>query len=245
MSRRTYFRHLSVLLWKNALIKWRTPFTTFFEVALPVIIMALIVAIRSIIHSSEYGVDLHTEDTLAWNDYAAGNVSQTFATWPSARNALHPNTQRIAFVADDWSTLTPIVSNFTALYPILAASVVHYTPSGLEDYMLSSSYGYLGHPYIAAALQVDQVGSVANGWQTAYTIRLNSTQTTDEPGNIGMPDMTQPAYNSLHWTYDSTWKYLVTNGEIFFQSFMESVNHTTHTHTHTLNSLTHSLTTFT
>ena len=225
MAHRGFFRHLSALLWKNSLLKWRTPITTFLEIALPVFIMLIIVLIRSAISSTDYDVDLRTEDAQSWNDATAGNVSLYLAAWPKGRNSRALNSQKIAFAANDLSILAPIVGNFTAAYPLLANSVVYYTPNDVQDYLAGADYGIEGHPFIAAVLQVDEVGSAANGWQTQYTIRLNSSQTVGDSAIAGLPDMTQSAYNSLHWTYDSSWQQLVQNGEIFFQNFMESPHH--------------------
>ena len=222
MARRSFCRHLGVLLWKNWLLKRRTWLTTFLEIALPVFIMAIIVAIRGAISSTDYAVDLHVEDSQPFNADVAHSVANYLAAWPKGKNSAALNSQKIVFAAVDQSSLAPIIGNFTAQYPVLAASIQYYTPDAIQDYMKGSDYGVDGHPYVAAVLQVDQVGSAANGWQWAYTIRLNSSQTVGDGDIAGLPDMTQSAYNSLHWTYQSDWTQLVQNGEVFFQSFFES-----------------------
>ena len=219
--RRSFCRHLGALLWKNWLLKRRTPLTTAAEVALPVLIMAVIVAIRSAISRTDYTTDLRTEDSLPFNAGVAGNVSQYLATYPKGRNALHPNAAKVVFAAVDQSILPPIVGNFTALYPGLAASVLLSTPDDAQAYMQGASYGISGSPYYAAVISVEQVASATNDWQAAYTIRLNSSQTVGDSAIAGLPDMTSDAYDSLHWTYDSSWAQLLTNGEVFLQSFME------------------------
>ena len=219
--RRGFCRHLCSLLWKNWLIKRRTPLTTIAEVALPVFIMAVIIAIRSAISRTDYTLDLHTEDSVAYNAYTAGNISLYLAAYPKYRNAAHPNRAKLVFAAYDQSTLTPIVGNFTALYPDLARSILTSNPDDAQAYMKGADYGIGANPYYAAVISVEQVASAVNGWQAAYTIRLNSSQTVGDSAIAGLPDMSQSAYDALHWTYDSSWTQLVSNGEVFFQTFMD------------------------
>ena len=188
-AHRSFWRHLWILLWKNWLLKWRTPITTLFEIGLPVLIMAAIIGIRNAISSTDYPLQLHLTDAVPFNSSVASELSYYFLTYPDGDAA--PNTEKLVFASTEpAASVSPIIAAFTSLYPWLADSIVTSTPDAAQAYMKDSSYGIEGNAYYAAVLQLDSIGSAANGWQWAYTIRMNSTQTSpDDRAGLPGPDL--------------------------------------------------------
>ena len=194
--------------------------TTLVEICLPVLIMAVIVGIRGAIPDDEYSLDLHTDDAVALNQ-----TQQTayFALYPQYKGPL--NTQKIVFTASNPAIdPTPLATAFAAAYPLLAPSVlVDRSSSAVDDYMKSADYGVDGtHPYYAAVVQLDAVGTAANGWQWSWTLRMNSSLTAGNDAVWGYPALGGNTVNTLHWSYDDSWNHYLYNGNAFLQQFVDT-----------------------
>ena len=194
--------------------------TTLVEIGLPVVIMAIIVAVRGAIPDDYYNLDLHTEDAQSLN---ATQQSIYLALYPNYNGPL--NTQKIVFTASQ-PTIdpTPIATAFAATYPLLAASVrVDPSSDSVDSYMQASEYGTdADNPYYAAVVQLNTLGSAANGWQWDYTLRLNSSLTAGDQNVWGYPALGGDTVNTLHWVYDDTWTQYINNGNAFLQQFMDT-----------------------
>ena len=194
--------------------------TTIVEIGLPVLIMAIIVAVRGAIPDDYYDLDLHTEDAQSLN---SSQQLAYLALYPSYDGP--PNTQKIVFTASSPSIdPTPIAAAFVAAYPVLAASVkVDGSSTDVDKYMKASEYGVgADNPYYAAVVQLNTLGTAANGWQWDYTLRFNSSLTAGNSDVWGYPGLGGDTVNTLHWVYDNTWYHYITNGNAFLQQFMDT-----------------------
>ena len=193
--------------------------STSVEILLPVVIMAIIVAVRHAISDDYYNLDLHTEDAQWLN---TTQQAAYLALYPKYNGP--PNTQKIVFTASSSSIdPTPVASAFAATYPLLAASVtVDPSSDSVETYMKADDYGIGNNAYYAAVVQLNTIGTAANGWQWDYTLRFNSSLTAGDSDVWGYPGLGGDTVNTLHWVYDDTWVAYIYNGNAFLQQFMDT-----------------------
>ena len=193
--------------------------TTLVEICLPVLIMLVIVGVRSAIPNDDYSLDLHTEDALRLN---TTQQLTALALYPNYNGP--PNTQKIVFTASSPAIdPAPLAAAFAAAYPPLAASVrVDASSDSVDRYMKADSYGVDGNPYYAAVVQLNALGTAANGWQWEYTLRFNSSLTAGSQNVWGYPGLGGDTVNVLHWNYDDSWEQYISNGCSFLQQFVET-----------------------
>ena len=194
--------------------------TTLVEIGLPVLIMAIIVAVRGAITDDYYTLDLHTEDAQYLNSTQQAGY---LALYPKYKGPL--NTQKIVFTASS-TTIdpTPVATAFAAAYPVLANSIrVDPSSDSVESYMKADDYGVgSNNPYYAAVVQLNTLGTSANNYTWDYTIRLNSSLTAGDQNVWGYPALGGDTVNVLHWVYDDTWNQYINNGNAFLQQFMDT-----------------------
>jgi ATP-binding cassette subfamily A (ABC1) protein 3 len=214
-----FFRHLRLLLWKNALLKWRTPFTTLAEIILPVLITLVLVALRSAVSSDDIEFSLRVSDSQIFNESIAIRYIREY---PQFKNKDNPCSYKLAFAPSP--AVDPLAQTFTALHPELFDCVKLY-PSleGLNDYIRSDDYGRnVDNPYLITVVALNQAGYSNNQWD--YSLWMNSTATGFNDQIAILPDTkTIDPVNILQWEYDDEyWTRYMSSSLIFLQNFVET-----------------------
>ena len=174
-SFRRSLQQVRSLVWKNFLLRRqnvRTSLTTLLEVLLPVLVVYILTRIHTLTPDVTTPQSFHPNSAITTNPSATAAL---LANYPQL-NASTPNLQKICFLSSDSSNestvaLSRLASAFTSAYPILGPSVLLSLPASqsVDDYVTSNDYGQDPlHPYIVAAVLVEQFGSPSNAYQWRY-----------------------------------------------------------------------------
>ncbi|GAQ79509.1 ABC transporter A family [Klebsormidium nitens] len=177
-----FWRLLSVLLWKNWLLKKRHPLSTALEVLLPVCVLVLLMVLRTQVDHTFHATTAY----ITPKTYVRVGASDASAPFPAILDHCARRAAHIAFVPGNSSWVQDMVALLSMQFPKLKEVALLYPDeAALEAYVQTREYGTTDpvsgevHPFLLGAVVFHSTGPAYD-----YSLRLNHSWAPS-----GFPDL--------------------------------------------------------